>query len=90
MSHHTGGRGVVNPEHIAQSLLLKSCQIGPFFEKKSFRKKKVFSAIVLHSQRTIYSSFRVLMRIVTVQKLWLSWGKGLLSHRYSAPLRRTS
>ena len=32
----------------------------------------------------------VLMRIVTVQKLWLSRGKGLLSHRYSAPLQRTS
>ena len=30
------------------------------------------------------------MRIVKVQKLWLSLGKGLLSHRYSAPLRRTS
>ena len=28
------------------------------------------------------------MRIVTVQKLWLSRGKGLLSHRGSAPLRR--
>jgi len=35
-------------------------------------------------------SFRVLMRIVRVQKLGLSRGKGLLSHRYSAPLRRTS
>ena len=35
-------------------------------------------------------SFRVLMRIVRVQKLWLSRGKGLLSHRYSAPWRRTS
>jgi len=30
------------------------------------------------------------MSIVTVQKLRLSRGKGLLSHRYSAPLRRTS
>jgi len=30
------------------------------------------------------------MRIVRVQKLWLSQGNGLLSHRYSAPLRRTS
>jgi len=35
-------------------------------------------------------SFRVLMRIIRVQKLWLSQGNGLLSHRYSAPLRRTS
>jgi len=45
------------------------------------------STVTLPQLRT---RFRVLMRIVTVQKLRLSRGNGLLSHRNSAPLQLTS
>ena len=61
MSQHTGGRGVVNPEHCmsakSESNYKSSsnrAKLAPFLKSSPYERKKVFSAKVLHSRRNGY------------------------------------